>query len=313
MSIPRTSRDALLGAGFLTVVFAGLWYAVFHIGYVQRLDVSVYRGFGSVRGWHHLGLLSVLLSGLINPGPYLVLCAVPFGIALRRRRPVVALGIVAIVLGANGTTELLKHLIDLPRGFAVPAQDLGGTNSFPSGHATAAMTLALCAVLASPPRMRPAVAVFGSIGALAVVYAVLVLGWHYPSDTLAGLLVASIWTLVGVAVIRIVEARMPRSVRACSPVEETVSLGRPPRSRMLMPAGMALAAFCGVGAVALLLRPAGVLYYARVHTSLLVVGITLAVLGIVLATGVMATTMGFSLSASGRGARGHPGRHLRRG
>lgn len=294
-----------------------LWYAVFHSGYLQRLDVSVYYGFGSVRGWRHLGLLSALLTGLIDPGPYLVLVLVPIGIALRRHRLIVALGIVAIVLGANGSAELLKHVLNLPRGYAVPTRDLNGTQSFPSGHATAAMTLALCMVLASPPRWRPIVAALGSLGTLAVVYGVLVLGWHYPSDTLGGLLLASIWTLVGIAAIRIVEARTAgRAVANRAPATLGQNRGPAtlvPRWSVLRPAAVLLTCLVGAGILALLLRTGPLLYYVRVHGSLLVTVVALAVLSIVLVTGVMVTTLGVSWSEIGRASRGALGRRLRRG
>lgn len=294
VGIPRSSRNAALGAGFLAAVFVAFWFAVYHSGYLQRMDVSAYYGFGSTRGWRHLGLLSTLLSGLINPMPYVVLCTVPFGIALRRGRPMVALGIFVIVLGANLTTEILKQVIDLPRGFAVPAQDLGGSDSFPSGHATAAMTLALCMVLASPQRWRPWVATLGSIGAVSVCYAVLVLGWHYPSDTLGGLLIASIWALAGTAVILFGEQRLWRRAPVAEPTVRVLSL----RSRVLRPSEAALVALGAAGALGLLLRPAGVLNYARVHTSTLVAGLAVAVLGILLSTGVMVATFGVRPSGS---------------
>ena len=47
------------------------------------------------------------------------------------------------------------------------------------------MTLALCAVLVAPPALRAAAAVLGGAFAVGVGYAVLVLGWHYPSTSSA--------------------------------------------------------------------------------------------------------------------------------
>ena len=63
--------------------------------------------------------------------------------------------------------------------------------SWPSGHATAAMSFALCAVLAAPARLRPLVAAVGAAFAVAVCYSFLALAWHYPSDVLGGFLVAT--------------------------------------------------------------------------------------------------------------------------
>ena len=59
------------------------------------------------------------------------------------------------------------------------------------------LTLALCAALASPARLRPAVVAAGAALAAAVSYAIVSLGWHSPSDILGGFLVAA--TLTGVA------------------------------------------------------------------------------------------------------------------
>ena len=71
------------------------------------------------------------------------------------------------------------------------------------------MTLALCAVLVAPPALRTAAAVLGGALAVGVGYALLVLGWHYPSDVLGGFLVAGLWTSLAVAALHRVEAPEP--------------------------------------------------------------------------------------------------------
>ena len=81
--------------------------------------------------------------------------------------------------------------------------------SWPSGHGTAAMTLALCAVLVSPPAWRAGVALVGLACTVALAYATLALTWHYPSDVLAGFLVAGLWVALAIAVLRRVEAGPP--------------------------------------------------------------------------------------------------------
>ena len=108
------------------------------------------------------------------------------------------------MLGANETTQLLKPLISSPRLITEPTAVV--TGALPSGHATAAMSLALCAVIAAPARVRPVVAATMGAFAIAVCYSILELGWHYPSDVLGGLLVATAWTLVGMAALWTVEA-----------------------------------------------------------------------------------------------------------
>ena len=90
--------------------------------------------------------------------------------------------------------------------------------SWPSGHSTAAMTLALCAVLVAPPALRAATALLGGAFAVGVGYAVLVLGWHFPSDVLGGFLVAGLWTSLAVAVLHRVEAPEPARRPAWEPL-----------------------------------------------------------------------------------------------
>jgi membrane-associated phospholipid phosphatase len=63
------------------------------------------------------------------------------------------------------------------------------------------MTLALCGVLAAPPRLRPTAAAIGALFAIAVSYAILALRWHFPSDVVGGFFNAAFWTLLAVAVL----------------------------------------------------------------------------------------------------------------
>jgi hypothetical protein len=80
------------------------------------------------------------------------------------------------------------------------------------------MTLALCAVLVAPPALRAAAAVLGGGFAVAVGYALLVLGWHYPSDVLGGFLVAGLWASLAVAVLHRVEVPEPARRPAWEPI-----------------------------------------------------------------------------------------------
>ncbi len=79
--------------------------------------------------------------------------------------------------------------------------------SWPSGHATAATVLALCAVLVAPRRVRPLVAVLGATFAAAVGVSLLILAWHLPSDVLGGYLLATLWMALVLAGLRIADAR----------------------------------------------------------------------------------------------------------
>jgi hypothetical protein len=112
-------------------------------------------------------------------------------VALIRERLLLAFAVGTAILGANVTSEVLKHavlgrpaLADTARAYA---------NTYPSGHATVAMSLAVGAVLVVPRRLRAAAAVAGGAYAAAVSSAILVTARHRPSDVAAAAFVAVGW------------------------------------------------------------------------------------------------------------------------
>ncbi len=204
----------------------------------------------------------------------MVLVALPVIVALVRRRPRHAAAMGAIVVGANLTTQLLKPLLAAPRPIGVSGLFIDAA-SWPSGHATAAMTLVLCAVLAAPGRRRPLVAALMAAFAIAVCYSFLALHWHYPSDVLGGFLVAATWALAGAAVLLWAEARWPvrRSVGADAP-REASSVGS-----VLRPVGAVLACAAAVVAIVALARPHAVLGYASAHSAFVIGAAAIAACG----------------------------------
>jgi membrane-associated phospholipid phosphatase len=131
--------------------------------------------------------------------------------ALAQRRPRVALAIVVVMSMAPLTAETLKPL--LAHSHAQVGDVYIAPASWPSGHATAALALVLCAVLAAPARLRPLVASLGGLYALVVGCALLILAWHMPSDVLGGYLVAALWTALAVACLRLADRRWPSRSR----------------------------------------------------------------------------------------------------
>ena len=132
-----------------------------------------------------------------------------------------------------------------------------GQASWPSGHATAAMSFVLCCVLAAPSRVRPFVVAIGAVFAAAVCYSFLALGWHYPSDVLGGFLVATTWTLLAISGLRAVQ-------------KHGVPSGPPMPSRLrlahdLGPPAAAVAGAAGLGLLIALARPHAVLAFVRAH------------------------------------------------
>lgn len=130
------------------------------------------------------------LLRLLDPLLYTIWALVLVFVALLRRRPQVALAIAVVLPAAPLAAEVLKPLLAHPHDIA--GLRSVGPASWPSGHATAAMTLALCALIVAPRRLRPLVAALGSAFAVAVGCSLLVLAWHMPSDVLGGYLLAAL-------------------------------------------------------------------------------------------------------------------------
>ncbi|MFZ0384351.1 MAG: phosphatase PAP2 family protein, partial [Solirubrobacteraceae bacterium] len=209
------------------------------------------------------------------PKPYVILAALPVLVALLRGRPRVAVTIALILLCANETTELLKPLLAAHRDPTSMAVDAA---SWPSGHATAAMSLCMCWVIAVSARWRPAVGAAMAAFAIAVSYSFLALGWHYPSDVLGGFLVAAVWALVWIAALSTYEYRRRTAVSE-SAVQFTLSQALGPS------AALAAGALALIGVI-MVARPHAVTEYAQAHTSFVIGAVAIAALGFSLVSGV---------------------------
>jgi membrane-associated phospholipid phosphatase len=277
--MPRRARTALIGAATGVVLLAAVWYVAHHVALGRSVDASILRGFADLTR-PRVNRVTSFIAHLCSPNEYVFLAALPVIVALVRRRPRVAVMIAIVLLCANETTQLLKPLLAGPRD---PVQGVPiGPASWPSGHATAAMSLALCSVIAAPARLRPVVAAAMAAFAVAVSYSFLELGWHYPSDVLGGFLVAGTWTLLGIAGLSIVEARAPgtatetaRSRRAAFSVGEA-----------LAPVGVLAAVTFVLAVLIVLLRPHEVVAYARGHEAFVIGAAGIGALGMLLASGL---------------------------
>ncbi len=270
-----------LAAAFACVLLLVItWYAAFHIGLFEHADRAILRGFAGLGQRPRVNSTALFIARLCDPKPYVYFCAVPVLVALVRRRFVLATAICAILLGANVTTQLLKPLLAVHRPAFVEGVPLPpGGSSWPSGHATAAMALALCCMLAVPGRVRPFVAALGAAFAVAVSYSFLTLEWHYPSDVFGGFLVAAIWTLIGVAAVLTADARRHRGAEALT---ERLSV----REALGPPAGALVAAILLAGLVALA-RPSEVVAYAHLHEAFVFGAVAIGATGLALATGLL--------------------------
>ena len=202
---PRAAR-ALLAAGLCALALVLVWVvaALVPAGHIK--DAILLRHFTLLSG-PHVGAAANALLDLLDPLPLAVIGAalVAFGLARGRRREAAAAG--AIVLLSPVSAELLKPLLAHAHA-RVGAVHIGAA-SWPSGHAAAALALALAAALLAPRRARALVGALGVAFALAVGCALLIQAWHMPSDVLGGYLTAALWTALAVAALRAAARRRP--------------------------------------------------------------------------------------------------------
>ncbi len=188
----RTWWPPVLGRLSAAVVCAALVLALHRVFVATTAGQAWDEAFArAVKG--HEGLLSKVGTFFLTElSPLLLLGALLMAVvvALLRRRAREAVGAVFLMAGANLATQVLKHLLlDRP--------NLGVTyalsNSFPSGHTTAAATLVAVLVLVTPRRWRAVVLLVGGLYPLLCGWGTLVDGWHRPSDVLSALAVVGAW------------------------------------------------------------------------------------------------------------------------
>jgi len=219
------------------------------------------------------------IAHLADPAPFALIGLALIIVAIARGRARVGLAIAIVLPAAAVTTESLKHVLAHPRLAEWLGADQIGAASWPSGHATAAMALALCGVIAVPGRFRPLAATVGGLFAIAVSYAILALGWHFPSDVIGGFFVAGMWTALAVAAVRAADARWRparRETAAPSPRRGTV-VGAVPALIVAGVGALALAVAIAVG------RPHAIATYASDHPSFMLGAAAIAALAALLA------------------------------
>jgi membrane-associated phospholipid phosphatase len=251
---------ALPVAGVSAVALAITGVLAFEWPFARLHDATILAGFRSLDA---TPVLFQPASGIVHaatPAVYVLIGAIFVAAALVRRQRYVAIAVPVAMAAAIVTTQLLKHAGTvrtsgvLPRYYQIPAP------SWPSGHATAAMMVALSGVLIAPPALRPLAGVLGCAVALAVSYSILVLGWHYPSDVLGGFLVAMTWFSLLLAALR----RLPPAGSEGWEPSTRLAVAAPSRRVQRLVAAVVLALFAAAGVVALA--------RAQDHIGALVVG-----------------------------------------
>jgi membrane-associated phospholipid phosphatase len=284
-------RALLKGAALCAVAFVALLALAYGSSWARRVDASALQGFLGLQGGR-VSPVTEAIGTLGNAVPVAIMSVLLAAVAFARGRPRVSLLVLLLVGATSVSSQALKALLAYPRyGAGISGAHIYPA-AFPSGHATASMTLGIALVLVVSPRLRPAAALVGAALAIAVSFSVVSLGWHFPSDIIGGFLLATGWTLVLLAGLRAADQRYPeRTARGALVV----------RSRALVDrvAGAGLTVALVVGAIGVVVLVAAVVAfrfsdlvdYVQDHTAFAGVAAlltlsALALLGVV--TGVLA-------------------------
>jgi membrane-associated phospholipid phosphatase len=201
-------KRPLFLAAACSVLFVAVMVAAYWVPVVRWADGWAVGGFLNLQSpW--LSPIAYHVGKLADPLPFALATLLIAIVALYRRRPRHAIAAVLFLLGSNVVAQTLKPLLAIDRTHAFLGDAQVHSSSFPSGHATASMGLALAAILVSASRWRPYVAIAGALFALAVSESIMLLAWHFPSDVIGGFLVATFCALVTVAGLRAAEQRWP--------------------------------------------------------------------------------------------------------
>lgn len=261
----RSPRLALLAAALCAAGGVITWVAAFRLGPTFWLDGATMAGFLDLQR-PSIEPIARRLTALGDPQPFLLLGATLVVIALVRGRPRLALAAATVLIGANVTTQLLKPVLAEGRHHQMLEYYQVTMDAWPSGHTTAAMTLALCLVLVAPARLRPVAASVGAIYAVGSVFSIMVLGWHLPSDVIGGFAVASTWTFIALAGLWAAERRFPAATAAPQHAGARARVGVSVGQALRPPLAVALIAGGLVAGVALA-RFDGAVAYAQEHTA----------------------------------------------
>jgi membrane-associated phospholipid phosphatase len=273
----------LIAAAGCAAALAAVLGAAYYVGPLARADGTALQGLRSLSLDHQW--IWTIGDGLAHSVdlPYLVaalvlICAA--GLAWGRPRQVV--GAVVLVAGANILSQLIKIVAAHPRYQSYLGPHQLSESAFPSGHATAAMSLALAAVLVAPRRWRGVAAVGGGSFVLAVSTALVIQGWHFPSDVFGAFLVNGTVSMLVLAGLAAIGARSATG-RSSAP-------RRRPALRAISASTLQLFAVAvALGAAALLLtHPSAVTSYAAAHTTSVAAAICIAIASFGLVSGVTA-------------------------
>ncbi|SIL32586.1 PA-phosphatase-like phosphoesterase [Mycobacteroides abscessus subsp. abscessus] len=185
---------AIFLLSFMLLVAVG-FYIQIPVG--QQLDEISFNEFS----YQFLGLQNQTLQLLdLIPAIAGVLAVVGIiFVLLWKHRFVPALVGLGVALCANISAQVLKNLVISKPNFGIQEAAL---NSAPSGHTTFAAAAAAALFIASPKKLRPAVALLGAVISFAAGFSTIINGWHRPADVITAIILTSIWTVIGLTILR---------------------------------------------------------------------------------------------------------------
>lgn len=190
----RSARTRLLWVGTLSsVAFVALYIVAVTTKSGQYFDNAVLAGHKVQDSWFRWAILRRAARHAVLPLAVGAFAA--FAIAVYRRRYHQAVAAAVVVGGSFVTTEILKFWV-LKRPDIVGAYWVH--NTFPSGHTTAAVSVAVGLVLVVPQRWRGKVATVVALCAMLVANGTLALGWHRASDAMGSCLLVCVWFAIAV-------------------------------------------------------------------------------------------------------------------
>jgi membrane-associated phospholipid phosphatase len=222
--VDRSRKVLLALAGLCAGLFVVLLGVAYWTGFGRWLDGAALQGFVALQR-PAVESVGRVVAHSVDPLPYALAGGALVWLAAARRGRRLAVAIAALLAGSAVTSQVLKPALAHARfeGFLGEAQI--GAAAFPSGHATAAMALALAAVIVAPAVWRRPVAVVAGAFALAVSFSIVTLGWHFPSDVLGGHLVAAGWAFGVMAAVRPAAPGVRRCAEALPVAAATGSAG----------------------------------------------------------------------------------------
>jgi membrane-associated phospholipid phosphatase len=193
--VESARRHAVAGclacvAGFAVVLVFAYW-----VGPAERLDRTVLDAL-STRTDTLVNEIAYVGFQVVNFRPTWVLVgAIAVLIALAQWRTRDAILAAALVAGAGGLDLALKALLANPRYQPVPvgSDAYPWKDAFPSGHSAGSLAFSLAFLTVVPIRWQRPTAVAGLAFTLFISSGVLLLNYHYPSDIVAGWLLAAGW------------------------------------------------------------------------------------------------------------------------